>query len=173
MQNGTAAPGQVRPQSKQSAQLFFHSSELGLPHSLTHRRVCPPPWRGGGTIACGRGGGGVQLPSTTGDTHVLCIYKYIVWVRRIIKLNHALIIRKATPTRMYRLRRRTRSQSSQKAPPNYHYLSKCVPTGQICSGGRGWLGECIFCCIKQLPLKSGRPNTTCPTPLFDFLYYIL
>ncbi len=40
-------------QSRQSAKLFLQSSELGLPHSLTRRRVCPPPLVPGGTFACG------------------------------------------------------------------------------------------------------------------------
>jgi hypothetical protein len=40
--------------------LFLQSSELGLPHPFTRRRVCPPPLvpgGGGGTYACGRGEG--------------------------------------------------------------------------------------------------------------------
>ncbi len=32
-----------RPQSRLSARLFLQSSELGLPHPLTRRQVCPPP----------------------------------------------------------------------------------------------------------------------------------
>ncbi len=57
-------------QSRQSAKLFLQSSELGLPHPLTRRRVCPPLWTGGGgvhTHACGRGSGGVPIP-TRGPT---------------------------------------------------------------------------------------------------------
>jgi hypothetical protein len=48
------------PQSRQSAKLFLQSLELGLPHSLTRKRVCLPPLlpEGRGTIASGRGGGG-------------------------------------------------------------------------------------------------------------------
>jgi hypothetical protein len=38
----------------QSAKLFLKSSELGLPHPLTRRRVCPPPSGSGG-------GGGTHL----------------------------------------------------------------------------------------------------------------
>ncbi len=34
-------------------------------HSLSRQRVCPPPEpKGGGTLACGRGGGGVPIPTT-------------------------------------------------------------------------------------------------------------
>jgi hypothetical protein len=43
--------GQGHPQSRQSAKLFLQSSELGLPHPLTGRRVCvplPPLVPGGG-----------------------------------------------------------------------------------------------------------------------------
>jgi hypothetical protein len=41
-------------QSEQSASLFLQSSELGLPHPLNRRRVCPPLlWLGGGALACG------------------------------------------------------------------------------------------------------------------------
>jgi hypothetical protein len=57
-----------RSQSRQSAKLFLQSSELGLPHPLTRRRVCspllwcaPPLWfRGRGTLASGRGGEGTS-----------------------------------------------------------------------------------------------------------------
>jgi hypothetical protein len=60
------------PQSRQSAKLFLQSLELGLPHSLTRKRVCLPPLLpvGRGTIACGRGvgdWGGSQL--RRGDIH--------------------------------------------------------------------------------------------------------
>ncbi len=55
------------PQSRQSAKLFLQSSELGLPHPLTRRRVCPPFGSGRGTLACGRGSGGVPIP-TSGHT---------------------------------------------------------------------------------------------------------
>ncbi len=48
------------PQSKQSARLFLQSSELGPLHPLTPRRVCLPLWD---TLACGRGGGEVPIPS--------------------------------------------------------------------------------------------------------------
>ena len=36
--------------------LFLQSSELGLPHPLTRRQVCPSPFGSGGdTLACGKG----------------------------------------------------------------------------------------------------------------------
>ncbi len=64
----------VSLQSRQSAKLFLQSLELGLPHPLTRRRVCPPlppPGSGGRvTLACGRGGGGSQ--SQWGDILVHC-----------------------------------------------------------------------------------------------------
>jgi hypothetical protein len=34
----------LESQSRQSAKHFLQSSELELPHPLTHRRVCPPLW---------------------------------------------------------------------------------------------------------------------------------
>ncbi len=38
----------VTTQSRQSAKLFLQSSELGLPHPFSRRRVCPPTlWSGG------------------------------------------------------------------------------------------------------------------------------
>ncbi len=58
--------GGYTPQSRQSARLFLQSSELGLPQPLTRRQVCPPhplvPG-GGGTLAGGRGGGRVPIPT--------------------------------------------------------------------------------------------------------------
>jgi hypothetical protein len=55
-------------QSRQSARLFLQSSELGLPHPLAHRQVCPPLWlQGRETLAGGRGGGGVSI-QTRGQT---------------------------------------------------------------------------------------------------------
>ncbi len=60
----------VVSQSRQSAKLFLQSSSaLGLPHPLSRRRVCSPTlWSGGeGTLAGGRGVGGVPI-STRGHT---------------------------------------------------------------------------------------------------------
>ncbi len=57
-------------QSTQSTNLFLQSSELGLPHSLNRRRVCPPPLysRGmGHTRLRERGWGGSQFQR--GNTH--------------------------------------------------------------------------------------------------------
>jgi hypothetical protein len=68
------------PQSRQSAKLFLQSSELGLPPSLSRKRVCPPPFgpvEGGEfTLACGRGNGGVPIP-TRGHTLWCSTYMYI------------------------------------------------------------------------------------------------
>jgi hypothetical protein len=69
-----------RPQSRQSAKLFLQSSELGLPHPFTRRRVCAPSFGPGGgyTLACRREGGGVPIP-TRGHTlwysiGIYCMY---------------------------------------------------------------------------------------------------
>ncbi len=62
-------------QSRQSAKLSRQSSELGIPHPLTCRRVYTPPppsWGEGGKLACGRGGGG-PIP-TRGQTLWYSIY---------------------------------------------------------------------------------------------------
>jgi hypothetical protein len=61
---------------------FLQSSELGLPHLLTRRRVGLPlvPGGGGGTLACGRGVGGSPNfdEGTYSYTVVLCKYMYFV-----------------------------------------------------------------------------------------------
>ncbi len=59
------------PQSRQSAKLFLQSSELGLPHPLSRRRLCPP-------TLCGRGVGGVPIP-TRGHTLWCSIYIRTLW----------------------------------------------------------------------------------------------
>ncbi len=54
------------PQSGQSAKLFLQSLELGLPKPLARKRVWPSPplwFLGKGTLVCGRGGGGVPIPT--------------------------------------------------------------------------------------------------------------
>jgi hypothetical protein len=61
----------------QSAKLFLQSSELGLPHPLTRRRVCPPPpwfWGGGHTRFRERG---VGSPSSYTRGNILCGTPYI------------------------------------------------------------------------------------------------
>ncbi len=47
-------------QSRESARPFLQLSKFGVPHPLTRRRVCPPPFgSGGGTHAlAGEGAGG-------------------------------------------------------------------------------------------------------------------
>jgi hypothetical protein len=58
----------LRSQSRQSAKLFLQSSALGLPHSLTRRRVCkPPPPPLGHTRLRERGWGSPN--SDRGDRH--------------------------------------------------------------------------------------------------------
>jgi hypothetical protein len=39
--------GRLEAQSRQSARLFLQPSELGLPHPLARRRVCPSPFGSG------------------------------------------------------------------------------------------------------------------------------
>ncbi len=57
-----------RAQSRQSAKLFLQSSESGLPHPISCRGVPPfGPVGREGTFACGRGVGGVPIP-TRGHT---------------------------------------------------------------------------------------------------------
>ncbi len=53
----------------QSTKIFLQTSELGLPHPLTRRRVCPPPLRlgGGGLSLAGEGVGKSQF--RRGDVH--------------------------------------------------------------------------------------------------------
>jgi hypothetical protein len=53
--------GGLIPQSRQSTKLFLKSSELGLPQPLTRRRVCPPWFRGRGTLERGSGSLGESL----------------------------------------------------------------------------------------------------------------
>jgi hypothetical protein len=59
---------------RQSARLFLQSYELGYPHSLTRRRVCPPPFVSGGRthLLAGKGmGGGVCNSDEGTDTAIL------------------------------------------------------------------------------------------------------
>jgi hypothetical protein len=49
-------------QSRQSAELFLQSSELGLPHPLTRRRVCSPLFWCAPPFGFGSGGGAHSLP---------------------------------------------------------------------------------------------------------------
>jgi hypothetical protein len=73
-------------QSRQSAKLFFQSSEFGPPPPPTRRRMCPsglhPLVQGRGTLACGRGVGGVPIP-TRGHTlwySVKNLYRSTLWL---------------------------------------------------------------------------------------------
>jgi hypothetical protein len=61
---------------RQSAKLLLQSSELGLPHPLTRKRVCPPPpfVLRGGHNHLGEGGGGSQF--RRGDIHSGTLYIY-------------------------------------------------------------------------------------------------
>ncbi len=58
------------PQSRQSAKIFTQSLELGLPNPHSRRRVLVG---GKGTLACGRGVGGVPIP-TKGHTLWCSVY---------------------------------------------------------------------------------------------------
>ncbi len=59
---------------------FLHSSELGFPHPLTGRRVCPPPFGSGGGETLAGGRGGVPSSDEGTDTVVLLVYMYCVLV---------------------------------------------------------------------------------------------
>ncbi len=71
-------------QNRQSAKIFLQSSELGPPHPLSRRRVCPPPFGPGGegTLGCGRGVGGVPI-LTRGHTLWCSLYISTLWVRAL------------------------------------------------------------------------------------------
>jgi hypothetical protein len=67
------------PQSRQSAKLFLHniqSSELGLPHPFSRRRVCPPPLfgPGGGRVHSLAGKGLGESQFRRGDIHCGTLY---------------------------------------------------------------------------------------------------
>jgi hypothetical protein len=59
----------------QSIRLFLQSSELALPHPLTHRRCVLPFGSGGGTHLLA--GGGVGGPNSDEGTDVV-LYKYMI-----------------------------------------------------------------------------------------------
>jgi hypothetical protein len=63
----------TRSQRRQSAKLSLQSSELGLPHPLSRRQVCPPPF--------GPGERGWESPNFDERTYtvVIYIYKYFVF----------------------------------------------------------------------------------------------
>ncbi len=70
--------GVFTSQSRQSAKLILQSSELGLPHPLTRRRVCPPPLvPGGGAHSLAREGVG-EYQYRRRDIHCGTIYMYFV-----------------------------------------------------------------------------------------------
>ncbi len=66
----------IIPQSRQSARIFLQSSELGLPHSLTRRRVCLPllPFGSGGRTHSLAGEGRSPNSDDGTDTLVLLVY---------------------------------------------------------------------------------------------------
>jgi hypothetical protein len=71
-------------QSRQSARLFLPSSELGPPHPLAPRRVCPPPFgSGGGHTRLRERGGGVPI-RTSGQPLWCSRYLCTLWC-----LSHA------------------------------------------------------------------------------------
>jgi hypothetical protein len=68
------------PQRRQSAKLFLQSSELGLPHSLTRKRVCnPPPPAPFGPLHPGGGGAHSLSGEGMGESQFRreAIHKYI------------------------------------------------------------------------------------------------
>ncbi len=79
----------VAPQSRQSAELFLQSSELGLPQPLTRSRVCPPGSGGRGTLAGERGLGRVPI-TTRGHTLWFSLYVHTLWVARTGFCNEAM-----------------------------------------------------------------------------------
>ncbi len=82
----------TRPQSRQSAKLFLQSSELGLPHPLTRRRVCPP-YPSVHTRSQERGMGESQF--RRGDIHcgTLGIYVCTLWTRPTSDLPRSSLFR--------------------------------------------------------------------------------
>ncbi len=72
-----------------SAKLFLQSSALELPHPLSRSRSPPPFGPGGrhtGTLACGRGFGGVPIP-TRGHTLWCSVYICTLWTDYSTKLT--------------------------------------------------------------------------------------
>jgi hypothetical protein len=60
------------------------SSELGFPHPLSRRRVCPPPFcPGGSTLAAGEGWGS---PNSDKGTYTVVLYIYLYFV--LGRLDH-------------------------------------------------------------------------------------
>ncbi len=66
----------LETQSRQSSKLFLKSSELGLPQSLTRRRVCPPFGTGGRGQTRWRERGW-ESPNSDGGTRTLWYSLYI------------------------------------------------------------------------------------------------
>jgi hypothetical protein len=82
------------PQSRQSANLFLQSSELGLPQPLTRRRMCPPPRFWGEGHTCWRERGWESPNSDEGTyTVVLLIYTYFVHDTNLKYTVEYLVIR--------------------------------------------------------------------------------
>jgi hypothetical protein len=66
-------------QSRQSAKLFLQSLDLGLPHPLSRRRVCPPPPFGPGGRAHSLAGEGLgESQFRRGDIHCGALYIYVL-----------------------------------------------------------------------------------------------
>jgi hypothetical protein len=66
--------GAVATRSRQSAKLFLQSSELGLPHPLSRRRECPPPFGPGGRAQSLAGEGLGESQFRRGDIHCGALY---------------------------------------------------------------------------------------------------
>jgi hypothetical protein len=67
------------PQSRQNAKCFLQSSELGLPHPFSRRRVCPPTlWSGGAHSLAGEGLREYQF--RRGDIHCGALYILVLCI---------------------------------------------------------------------------------------------
>jgi hypothetical protein len=82
---------QLRAQSRQSAKPFLQSSELGLPHPLTRRQVCPPLVPGGWahSLVAERGWGSPNSANSDEETNtvVLFINMYFVVKSKYLYLS--------------------------------------------------------------------------------------
>jgi hypothetical protein len=114
---------------------FLQSSEMGLPHPLTRRRVSTPPplwFRGWDTLACGRGGGGGGGNYNEGTDTVALWYV----VRTTGK----------------------RAESRERTWHNIHILQKKAEP-QLTRKGRRY---CLFICLTLVDLLCKVTRLTSP-----------